>query len=253
MTHLQATLLLLVTATLGGEAAYISGPEVRAIGDIFTTLNIFKTNIISLISNGFAPPKKVNPTVPQGSYHHVVIPSPPPHVPDDLSQTIHVTSPLYLGHHSHQHIETQEPRPFPIIDINIPSKVQFVQTPVIPTTTNRPVVPSDFQLKSTTIKLVHPADATNGTKTVNNKEGENLHAGPPSFVDGERINAGIEVVAEIDEETVKKIPADLWREDIADIKTHSRKVKKVKRLKKNKAVGDQLETVTPSDPEIIIE
>ena len=95
-----------------------------------------------------------------------------------------------------------------------------MQTPARPTTTNKPVVQSDFQLKSTTIKLVHPTDATNSTKTVNNKEVENLHAGPPSFVDDERINAGIEVVAQIDEETVKKIPEDLWREDIAGIKTH---------------------------------
>ena len=79
---------------------------------------------------------------------------------------------------------------------------------------------------STPIKLVHPEDATNGSKTVNNKEVENLHAAPPSVVDDERINAGIEVVAQIDEETVKKIPADLWREDITGIKTHSRKVKK---------------------------
>ena len=164
MTRLQATLLLLVTATLGGEASNISGPEVRSIGDIFSTLNIFKTNIISLISNGFAPHKKVNPTVPQGSYHHVVIPSPPPHVPDDLSQTIHVTSPFYLGHHSHQHIETQEPRPFPIIDINIPSKVQFVQKP------NEPVFPSDFQLKVTTSESVNPADATNRINIFNNKK-----------------------------------------------------------------------------------
>ena len=244
--------MLLVTATLSGEAANIPDPEFKSIGDIFSTLSIFKTNIISLISNGFTTPKKLNPPVPQGSYQHIVIPSPPPHDPHDLSQAIYVISPP--GHHSHPYIETQEPRPFPIIDINIPSEVQFVQKPVaIPTTTNKAIVPSDFQLKITTVKSVHHVDATNGIKTINNKEVQSLPAGPRSFVDGERVNAGIEVVAEIDEETLKKIPADLWREDIAGIKTHSRKMKKVKRLKKNKALGDQLETVTPSDPEIIIE
>ena len=46
------------------------------------------------------------------------------------------------------------------------------------------------------------------------------------------------------------IPADLWRQDIAGIKTHVRKVKKVKDLKK--ICGD-LESVTPSDPELIFE
>ena len=56
---------------------------------------------------------------------------------------------------------------------------------------------------------------------------ESLPAGPQSFVDGERVNAGIEVVAEIDEETVK-------REDIAGIQRQSKKVKKVKRLKRIK-------------------
>ena len=252
MVCLQVTLVLLVTATLSGEAANIPGPELKYIGDIFSTLSIFKTNIISLISNGFTPPKKLNPPVLQGSYHHIVIPSPPPHDPHDLSQAIYVISPP--GHHSHPYIETQEPRPFPIIDINIPSEVQFVQKPVaIPTTTNKAVVPSDFQLNITTVKSVHHVDKTNRVKTINNKEVQSLPAGPQSFVDGERVNAGIEVVAEIDEETLKKIPADLWREDIAGIKTHSRKMKKVERLKKNKALGDQLETVTPSDPEIIIE
>jgi hypothetical protein len=182
------------------------------------------------------PPKKVNPLVPQGSYHHVVIPSLPPHVPHDPSQAIYMTSPPHPGHHHHPHIETQEPRPFPIIDINIPTEVQFVQKPAIVNTTNKPVVPSNFQLKITTIKSVNPADSI-----------------PQSFVDDERVNAGKEIVGEIAEETVKNIPADLWRDDIAAIKTQSRKVRKVKRLKKNKAVGDQLETVTPSDPQLIIE
>jgi hypothetical protein len=235
-----------VTATLGGEAANIPGLELRSIGDIISTLSIFKTNIISLISNGFAPPEKVNPPVPQGSYHHVVIPSPPPHVPHDLSHPIHVTSSPHPGHHNHPHIETQEPRPFPLIDINIPSEVQFVQKPAKPTTTIEPVIPPDFQLK-----VVNPTDTTNGI--VNNKEVESLHAGPQSFVDDERVNAGIEVVGEIAEETVKNIPADLWREDIAAIKTQNRKVRKVKRLKKKKVPGDDPETVTPSDPQIIIE
>ena len=106
------------------------------------------------------------------------------------------------------------------VDINILSEVQFLQKPAKPTTHNKQGVPSDFQLKITTIKPVNPADATNGIDIINIKEVESLHAGPQSFVDGERINAGIEVVGEIDEETIKKIPEDLWREDIAGIKTH---------------------------------
>ena len=136
MAPLQVTLVLLVTATLVGEAVNIPGPKFKSIGYIFSTLNTFKTNIISLISNGFKSPKKINPPVPQGNYHHILIPSPSPLVPHDISQAIFVTSPPHPGHHDHPHIETHQPSPLPIIDINIPSEVNFVQKPVILTCFN---------------------------------------------------------------------------------------------------------------------
>ena len=56
---------------------------------------------------------------------------------------------------------------------------------------NEPVFPSDFQLKVKTSESVNPANATNDINIFNNKEVENLHAGPQSVVDGERVNAGI--------------------------------------------------------------
>jgi hypothetical protein len=101
MALLQVTLVLLVTAFLNTEAANIPGPEGKSIKDIFSTLNTFKTNIISLISEGFSAPKKLNPPAPQESYHHIVLPPPPPHVPHHLSKGLYVTSPPHLGHHNH--------------------------------------------------------------------------------------------------------------------------------------------------------
>ena len=69
----------------------------------------------------------------------------------------------------------------------------------------------------------------------------------------ERVNAGIELASEIDEETIKNIPEDLWREDIGGIKSHCRKGKKLKVFKKGNTTAEELEIATPTDPEILLE
>jgi hypothetical protein len=126
-----------------------------------------------------------------------------------------------------------------------------VSAPAIPTIDHN--IPSDTQFVITTVKSANLADPLTGINLFNKEVEESLHSGPQSFVDSERVNAGIEVSGEIDEDIIKNIPTDLWREDIAGIKTHCRKVKKVKLPKKNKGVAEDLETATPSDPELVIE
>ena len=79
---------------------------------------------------------------------------------------------------------------------------------------------------------------------------DTLPAGPESFVDKERVNAGLEVAADITEEKIKDIPTDLWREDIGRIKTRCQKIRKVIVVKKKDM---KAENVTPCVPELVIE
>ena len=268
---LQGSLVLLVTILSNTEAANlnIKGPEGKSIEDIFSSLNTFKTNIISLISKGFMAPKKVSPPAPPENYHHIVLPHPPAHVPHDLSQAIYVTNSPHLGHHHHHgHFETHEPHPMhqsffdptisspeiiPIIETNRNPEIEFVLNPVA-----RPEIPiidinipSEIQFVANPIESEKVTNSLHGISEFNKEVEESLvHHGPVSFVDSERVNAGIEVSNEIDDEIIKNIPEDLWREDIDGIKKHSRKFKKVK---KHKVHDHAVETSTPSDPELVIE
>jgi hypothetical protein len=254
---LKTTILLLVTSCLQTKAANIPGPEGKSIENIFSSLNKFKTNIISLISQGFVAPKKVRPPASQGSYHHVVLPPPPPHVPHKPYQTLYVTNPPHLGPNPHQHFETHEPHVnpqlFPIIDINIPAEVQFVENPAAAILPTEATIPSDIQFTTTTVRSDNTGNPLDGINTFNKEVDESLNSGPQSFVDSERMNAGIELASEIDEETIKNIPEDLWREDIGGIKSHCRKGKKLKVLKKGNTASEELEIPTPTDPEKFIE
>jgi len=72
----------------------------------------------------------------------------------------------------------------------------------------------------------------------------------PSFIDSERVNAGIsEVSNEIDNGKFD-IPHDLWREDTLSIQ-HQKKIRTVKKRRAAKAV--HYETATPVDPELLVE
>ena len=64
-----------------------------------------------------------------------------------------------------------------------------------------------------------PKEQVNELEIFNKEVEETLHAGPESFVDSERVNAGIKVESELSEEDIKKIPKDLWREDLTGIKS----------------------------------
>ena len=251
MAQLQAVLVLLVTALLRVEAANIPDLEGNPIGDIISTLNTFKTSIINMIISGFKAPKNPSPPVPQESYHHIVLPPPPPHIPHDLYQADFVRNPPEQYQHPPHHLSTYKPsttpQSFPIIDINIPAEVPHVERPE-----EAQQIPTVDLINSSEAKLEISTLISADTEIVSDAVGvDSLSAGPHSFVDSERVNAGIEI-SEIDEKTIKNIPEDLWREDIVGIKKR-KKVKKVRHLKKAKNVENILETSTPSDPQLVIE
>ena len=100
------------------------------------------------------------------------------------------------------------------MDFNIPSQLQFVEKP----SSTLQIIPFDTDLQITTDESTNPGDTSNGIDIE-----ESLHAGPQSFVDNERVNAGMEVASEVDKEVIKNIPEDLWREDIDGIKTNCKK------------------------------
>ena len=257
MWLLKATVFLLITSFLQIEAANIPGPEGKSIENIFSSLNKFKKNIMSLISRGFVAPKKVSPPAHQGNYHHIVLPPPPHHVSHKPYQALYVTNPPHLGPNPHKHFETHEPHVnpqlFPIIDINIPAEIQFVEKPAAAILPTEATFPSDIQLPITTVRSANLVNPLDGINTFNKEGDESFHSGPQSFVDSERVNAGIELASEINEETIKNIPEDLWREDIGGIKSHCRKGKKLKVIKKGNTAAEELEIATPTDPEILLE
>ena len=217
--------MFILTAVLGVECANIQVPEGKSVEDIFSTLKTFRTNILDLISNGFTAPEKVKPPLPPPEkYRPHVIPSPPPsRVPQEYPQALYyVTSPPNLGHNSHPIFEVHEPYPkpppFPVIDIKIPPEVQFLGKPVTQSTLKVPdTVFTVFNLP--TVGTDDLEEPVNDIDVFNKEVEETLHTGPESFVDSERVNAGIEVESELSEEDIKNIPKDLWREDLTDIKS----------------------------------
>ena len=227
---LLVNLLLIVTEHLTAEAANIPVPEGKSVDDIFKTLSTFRSNILNLISNGFTAPKKAH-----HHHHHaphpVLRPSPPPQPPihHGIPQAFYVTSPPDLGHDPHPYFDTHGPMPYPkpqpfhINDINIGSEIQFEERPAAPTIKNN--LDTNFPTAVSDNLEVNDID-------IFNKEAEeSLHTGPLSFVDSERVNAGVEVASVVDEDTIKNIPDDLWREDIDGIKSNCKKDSKNKSSK----------------------
>ena len=216
--------MFILTAVLSVDCANIQVPEGKSVEDIFSTLKTFRTNILDLISNGFTTPVKVKPPLPPPEkYRPLVIPSPPPRLPQEYPQALHyVTGPPNLGQNSHPIFEVHEPYPkpppFPIIDIKSPPEVQFFGKPLVQSTLNIPdTVFTVFTLP--TVGTDDLEEPVNELEEFNKEVEETLHAGPESFVDSERVNAGIEVESVLSEEDIKNIPKDLWREDLTDIKS----------------------------------
>ena len=170
----------------------------------------------------------MNPPAPPGTYNPSLLPpSPAPHLPPhehhDHSQAFYVTSSPNLGHSSHPDFDTHGPypilQPFSFDDINIPSKIQFFENSLSSSIHNSPLTEFKF-----TEEGFHDDPNTDNNIDIFNKEvDESLHAGPQSFVDSERVNAGIDDASQVDEETIKNIPVDLWREDIDGIKSDCKK------------------------------
>ena len=176
-------LLLLLALSLTADSAKIkiSKYQGKPIKDIFSTLSSFKTNILSIISKGFIAHKKV--TQPSYQEGH---PSPHPQVPQDL-----------LGQHVQQHPANEspfKPKPsllsqlsFPVVDIEEPSGLGLVKKP----------------------EQVEEMSSTMDPDNIHAGYSGIPHAGPESFVDKERVNAGFEAATDITEEKIKKIPTDL--------------------------------------------
>ena len=226
---LLVNLLLLVTEYLTVDAANIPVPEGKSVEDIFNTLSTFRSKILNLISNGFTAPKKVNHNHLQESHHPVLLPSPPPQPPihHGISQSFYVTSPPDLGHDPHPYFDIHglfpKTHPFRVNDINIPSEIQFEEKPAAEAITSN--------LHAKFPKAVSDNLAGTDIDIFNKEAEESLHTGPLSFVDSERVNAGVEVASVVDEDTIKNIPVDLWREDIDGIKSNCKKESKNKNSK----------------------
>ena len=211
-------MILLLLLTCDAAKIQISRYEGNHIKDIFSTLSSFKTNIISIISKGFLSHKKVIQPSYQQSYH---LPHRQIHqdLPSHYLQQYHVNDSPFRPEKLHL-----EQLSFQVLDIED-------QKP----------------------KEVEEISSTMDPENIHDEFSEIVPTGPESFVDQERVNAGLEVATDNKEDKIKKIPADLWREDIGRIKTQCKKIKKVKVVKKKdmKAVGP--ENVTPGVPELVIE
>ena len=104
-------------------------------------------------------------------------------------------------------------------NINIPSEELFLKNPM-----SSPIITIPQTEFMFTEDGFHDNPNTVNNIDIFNKEvEESLHAGPQSFVDSERVNAGIDDASQVDEETIKNIPVDLWREDIDGIKSECNK------------------------------
>ena len=197
MAALLVISMLILVSSLCAEAANIPLPEGKSVEDIFKSLKSFRSNIKSLISTGITAIKNVKPSEPKKNHHQSLQPpshqslqppspqhSSPLHVPHHLPlQVLYVTSPPDLGYNSHLYFDTQEPYPQSLPDLSIAAE---------------PVPPS---------AVVRFPDSESP-------------AGPHSFVDSARLNAGVAVDTSIH---VQTIPDHLWREDIDAIQSHCNK------------------------------
>ena len=193
--------------------------------DFLSSLSTFRTNILSLLGNnlGFTQSKKVRPPPPppvrpQTSFHHVNL-RPPPAPP---AQGIFVTSSPQLAQaqaHHNTHFQSSPPQPLTFthgLSVSLPqaqpaslAASQPHHNPIVEV--NIPAV----SVKDTPSENVHIEPPT-------------IHGGPVSFVDSERLNAGSDLLNEIDHNALVHIPKELWREDIGKIEHKLKVHKKIK-------------------------
>jgi len=207
--------LLLVLVILVSPSTSLPAKD----NNLFSMIAKFKTDILQFLTHSFSFPKKESPPQlkppVQEHYHHINLPS-PPQIPPDLSQGV----PLQVSSYpqaDRPHLPLK-PQPVPIVDIDIP-----VETQIVVTEPTVPVVVKEVQVDVAKQNIKQKEKATHGL---------NEH---------------------IDEQVVVNIPADLWREDINGIKKHSKKNKKLKKVRLPMKKTNSIETSTPSDPELVIE
>ena len=193
--------------------------------DFLSSLSTFRTNILSLLGNnlGFTQSKKVRPPPPPprpASFHHVNL-RPPPAPP---AQGIFVTSPpqlaqLSAGQHN-THFQSSPPQPLQPLNFQHGLSVSLPQAQ--PHHNNH--------VSSNPIVEVNTPAVS-----VKDEPSENVHIEPPtiqggpvSFVDSERLNAGSDLLNEIDHNALVHIPKELWREDIGKIEHKLKVHKKIK-------------------------
>merc|ERR1712054_1569 len=187
--------------------------------NLFSMIAKFKTDILQFLTHSFSFPKKESQPQPkppvQEHYHHTNLPS-LQQIPHDLPQGVpHQVSPYPQADRPHLPLK---PQPVAIVDIDIP-----VETQIIVTEPPVPVVVKEVQVDIAKQNINQKEKATDVS---------NDH---------------------IDEQVVVNIPADLWREDINGIKKHSKKNKKIKKVRLPMNKKNSIENATPSDPELMIE
>ena len=151
------------------------------------------------ISSGFVSQRQHYPRpLSQQSHHQVVLP--PPHVPANQHDS------FFLSNYPPQSQSVLPEFGSHLNPLNPVASSHFVREPV-------PVKQEPVEQEM---------------------EPEEIDFGPESFVDHKRVNAGLKHNSEMNEQIFKNIPADLWREDIDDIKPHNKKVRQVNQAFKKK-------------------
>ena len=195
--------------------------------DFLSSLSTFRSNILSLLGNnlGFTQNKKVRPPllpppVRPNSFHHVNLR--PPAVP--AGQGIFVTQSPQLAqaqHNSHFHSSPPQPLTFSHgLSVSLPQAQPAGQ----PHHAIHNIQPS-----SPIVEVNIPAASVKDTPSENvHIEPPTIQGGPVSFVDSERLNAGSDLLNEIDHNALVHIPKELWREDIGKIEHKLKVHKKIK-------------------------
>lgn len=229
--------------------------------DFLSSLSTFRTNILSLLGNnlGFNQNKKVRPPllpppVRPSTFHHVNLRPPPAPAgqPGQPGQGIFVTSSPHLSQsqgqaHHNTHFHSSPPQPLTFtqgLSVSLPQAQPQPQPQPHHNTHN-------VQSGSPIVEVNIPAVSVKDTPSENvHIEPPTIQGGPVSFVDSERLNAGSDLLNEIDHNALVHIPKELWREDIGKIE---HKLKIHKKIKFQRRLKKQPETSTPVQPGLLIE
>ena len=183
--------------------------------DILSSIHEFRRTLLDLLAKGMATasssPSSPRPRPPQ---HTILLPPRPP-VPQDLTRPGHGFSPSSSPpHHMVQAVHTVQQHiaeAFPHIQMTHTSLSHSSPPSFSPSFSPFHSPPSAPSAPSSPQHL-KPGVA-----------GALVH-GPHSFVDSTRVHAGEEVAEALahDPNAVNHVPADLWREDLVGIKTHTK-------------------------------